>query len=74
MATTIDKLSENYPEKWVNIEDVAEHLSLSKDTVRNWMKEGRLPQYKVGKMYKFKLSEIDELVRAGKLAEGDTRG
>lgn len=74
MAATSDKLPENYPEKWVNIEDVAEHLSLSKDTVRNWMKEGRLPQYKVGKMYKFKLSEIDDLVRAGKLAEGDTRG
>lgn len=74
MAATSDKLSENYPEKWVDIEDVTEHLSLSKNTVRNWMKEGRLPQYKVGKMYKSKLSEIDELVRAGKLAEGDARG
>ena len=23
-------------EKWVNLEDVAEHLSLSQDTVRTW--------------------------------------
>lgn len=26
-------------EKWVNLEDVAEHLSLSQDTVRTWIKE-----------------------------------
>lgn len=27
-------------EKWVNLEDVAVHLSLSQDTVRTWIKEG----------------------------------
>ena len=26
-------------EKWVNLEDVAEHLSISQDTVRTWIKE-----------------------------------
>ena len=24
-------------EKWVNLEDVAEHLSISQDTVRTWI-------------------------------------
>ena len=38
-------------EKWVNLEDVAEHLSLSQDTVRTWIKEGKLPVYKAGKRY-----------------------
>ena len=47
-------------EKWVNLEDVAEHLSLSQDTVRTWIKEGKLPVYKAGKRYKFKISEVDE--------------
>lgn len=60
------------PEKWVNLDSVAEHLSLSKDTVRNWVKDGRLPAIRIGKMYKFKLSEIDLLARAGRLAEGNT--
>ena len=27
------------PEKWVNLEDIAEHLSLSTDTVRTWVKK-----------------------------------
>ena len=25
-------------EKWVNLADVAEHLSVSQDTIRNWLK------------------------------------
>ncbi len=53
------------PEKWVNLEDIAEHLSLSEDTVRTWVKEGKLPFYRAGKRYKFKISEVDEWVRAG---------
>lgn len=56
-------------EKWVNLEDVAEHLSLSQDTVRIWIKEGKLPAYKAGKRYKFKISEVDEWVRTGRIKD-----
>ena len=56
-------------EKWVHIEDVAEHLNISLDTARAWLKDGKLPAYKVGKRYKFKLSEIDAWVMADKMAE-----
>ena len=56
-------------EKWVNLEDVAEQLSLSQDTVRTWIKEGKLPAYKAGKRYKFKISEVDEWVRTGRIKE-----
>lgn len=61
-------------ENWVNLEDVATHLSVSKDTVRNWTKEGRLPAYKAGKMYKYKLSEVDQWLRAGKLDQENAIG
>ena len=54
-------------EKWVNIEDVAEHLSVTPDTVRTWVRSGKLPANKVGKRYKFRLSEIDKLVLEGNL-------
>ena len=56
-------------EKWVNLEDVAEHMSLSQDTVRTWIKEGKLPAYKAGKRYKFKISEVDEWVRTGRIKD-----
>ena len=56
-------------EKWVNLADVAEHLSVSQDTIRNWLKSGKIPTYKAGKQYKFRLAEIDKLLEDGKLAE-----
>lgn len=56
-------------EKWVNLEDVADHLSMSKDAIRAWVRDGKLPAYKAGKMYKFKLSEVDEWVREGRIKE-----
>ena len=66
MSNEIDK---NITEKWVNLEDIAEYLSVSKDTVRTWMREGKLPVNKDGKRYKFQISEVDEWVRKGKIKE-----
>ena len=60
-------MAEDFNEPWVSLEQVADHLTVSKDTIRNWIKEGLLPAYKVGKMYKFKLSEVDQWVREGRL-------
>lgn len=64
-----DEPENTTPEKWVNLVDIAEHLSLSVDTVRTWVKEGKLPVYRAGKRYKFKISEVDEWVREGKITE-----
>lgn len=68
-GNTVDRENDVLVEKWVNLEDVAEHLSISKDTVRTWVKEGKLPVYRAGKRYKFKISEVDEWVREGKIQE-----
>lgn len=53
------------PEKWVNLEDIAEYLSVSEDTVRTWIRNKKIPVNKAGKRYKFKISEIDDWVRGG---------
>ena len=59
----------NLAEKWVNLEDIAKHLSVSEDTIRTWLKEGKLPVYRAGKRYKFKISEVDEWVRKEKIQD-----
>jgi len=53
------------PEKWVNLEDIAEYLSVSEDTVRTWIRNKKIPVSRAGKRYKFKISEVDEWVRGG---------
>ena len=59
------------PEKWVNLETVADHTGLSKDTIRNYIKKGAIPYYRIGKQYKFKISEIDAWILSGESANAD---
>ena len=64
-----EQLMSNEPEKWSSLEEIAEHLGVSKDTIRIWIKKGVIPHRKIGKQYKFKISEIDAWVDSGKSAE-----
>ena len=51
-------------EPWVSVQDAATHLGVAKDSVYRWIETRRLPAHKIGRLWKFKLSEIDEWVRA----------
>jgi excisionase family DNA binding protein len=50
-------------ERWVGVNDVAAHLGVAKDSVYRWIEERGLPGHRVGRLFRFKLSEIDEWVR-----------
>ena len=56
-------------EPWVKVEDLAEHLSVAKDTIYKWIATRSLPAHRVGRLWKFKISEVDEWIRAGKAAD-----
>ena len=58
----------NEPEKWSSLEEIAVHLGVSKDTIRNWIKKRAIPFCRIGKQYKFKISEVDAWVSSGKSA------
>jgi len=53
------------PEPWVSVDEVANHLGVAKDSVYRWIEQKGLPAHRVGRLWKFKLSEIDEWVHAG---------
>lgn len=55
-------------EKWSSLEETAEYLGVTKDTIRSWIKKTDIPAHKVGRLWKFKLSEVDEWVKSGKSA------
>lgn len=52
-------------ESWVTAEHVAQHLGVAKDTVYRWREQRGLPAHRVGRLWKFQLSEVDEWVRTG---------
>ncbi|ALV40636.1 hypothetical protein AU252_05175 [Pseudarthrobacter sulfonivorans] len=57
-------------EPWSSVDDVAEHLGVSKDTVYAWLSRREMPAHRVGRLWKFKLSDVDAWVIAGAAAEG----
>ncbi len=58
-------------EHLIGLEEVAAHLDVSKDTIRVWIKKGTIPYKKVGRQYKFRLSEVNEWVDSGQSADTD---
>lgn len=60
-------------ERWVGVEDVAVHLGVNKDSVYRWIENMGLPAHRVGRLFRFKLSEVDEWVRAGGAGESNNR-
>lgn len=52
-------------EPWVSVEQVAEHLGVAKDTIYRWRENRGLPAHRVGRLWKFKLTEVDDWVRVG---------
>ena len=55
-------------EKGLSIEEIAEHIQIHKDTIRIWIRKGEIPAHKIGKQWRFKISEIDTWVSSGKSA------
>jgi excisionase family DNA binding protein len=60
-------------EPWVSVEEVAVHLGVAKDSVYRWIEARGLPANRIGKLWKFKLSEVDDWVRTGGASEAPTR-
>lgn len=58
-------------ERWMSLEEIAKHLGVSKDTIRAWIKKETIPYHKVGRQYKFRLSEVDNWVESGESADAD---
>jgi len=58
-------------EPWASVDEVAKHLGVAKDSIYRWIENRGLPAHKIGRLWKFKLSEVDEWVRAGGVDDGD---
>jgi excisionase family DNA binding protein len=52
-------------EPWVSVEDVARHLGIAKASVYRWIERKGLSAHRMGRLWKFKISEVDEWVRPG---------
>jgi excisionase family DNA binding protein len=56
-------------DNYINIDEAADYLGVKPATIRTWIKSRNLPAHRVGKLWKFKRSEIDAWVESGKSSE-----
>jgi excisionase family DNA binding protein len=59
------------PEPWVSVDAVAGHLGVAKDSVYRWIERRGLPAHRIGRLWKFRLSEVDAWVRESGAATQD---
>lgn len=63
-------MAENILESYISIDEAAEYLDIKTVTLRNWIKkeDTHIPAHKIGKLWKFKRSELDDWVKSGESA------
>lgn len=56
-------------ERWLSVEEIAKHLGVSKETIYRWAEKSKIPAHKVGRQWKFRVSDVDSWVMADKASE-----
>ena len=51
-------------EKWSTLKEVQAYLGVGRETILAWIAKRNMPAYKVGRLWKFKLSEVDDWIRS----------
>ena len=64
-------LKENYQmeneqiERWYSMKEISKYLGITRDTALSWIEKRGMPGVKVGRTWKFKISEVDAWMRSG---------
>ena len=56
-------------ERWLSVEEIAGHLGVSKETIHRLLAKAKIPAHRVGKLWKFKTTEVDSWVTRGEAEE-----
>ncbi|MFZ4614770.1 MAG: helix-turn-helix domain-containing protein [Rectinemataceae bacterium] len=56
-------------DRWLSVDEIATYLGVTRDTIYLWIGKRSLPAHRVGRLWKFKKSEVDSWVRLGPAAE-----
>lgn len=50
--------------RWANLSKAADHAGYTRRTIERWIREGRLPSYKVGRAIRVDLNELDQFIES----------
>jgi len=61
------------PERWLSVEEIGTHLGVSKETIYRWLDKKKIPAHRVGRLWKFKATEVDKWIKNGGAEESQEK-
>ncbi len=51
---------------YVTVKDISEHTGITEDTIRRYVREDKIPHYRIGpKIIRLRLDEVEEWIKQG---------
>ena len=66
LLESVETPMDNSLERWVSMKEITAYLGINRDTVLSWIEKRGMPAVKVGRLWKFKISEVDAWMKAGR--------
>ena len=52
-------------DRWLSVDEICQHLGVSKDTVYKWIEKHSMPAHRMGRLWKFKKAQVDTWIESG---------
>ncbi len=67
-------MSDQQTDNYISLEEAANYLNIRPVTLRKWVKQKTdIPAHQIGRLWKFKRTELDEWVNSGKSATNNEK-
>ena len=51
--------------RWLSVDEICKYLGVSNDTVYKWIDKHSMPAHRMGRLWKFKINQVDPWIEAG---------
>jgi len=69
----VNKKTLEIKDRWLSVSDICQYLGVSNDTIYKWIEKNKMPAHRMGRLWKFKIEEVDDWVKGGGAADNPNK-